>query len=157
AVLIVGVVVAGFAALLGHRLSSPGATTGFNGDFGPTILPTGPQPRVGAWREIALPRGIPDQMAGHFGVTPPTTAPDLLYGCYQAGDTPLAPEPRRLWRSEDSGRTWIALNAPAGSSPQQAGCYIEVSPGAPDAIFLNGNAGGASYYSLDRGDHWQVL
>jgi hypothetical protein len=34
---------------------------------------------------------------------------------------------------------------------------VEVSPGAPDAVFLNGNAGGPSYYSLDRGDHWQVL
>jgi len=54
AVLIVGAVVAGFAVLLGHRQSGPGATTGFNGDFGPTILPTGPQPQVGNWRQRNL-------------------------------------------------------------------------------------------------------
>jgi hypothetical protein len=156
AVLLIGVVV-GFAALLDHRQSALSATTSFNGDFGPTVLPTGPQPWVGNWRQISLPNGIPAQSSNHFAVTPQTSAPELLYGCYQAGNNPLAPEPRRLWRSEDGGHTWTTLNAPAGSSPQQEGCYVALSPGAPDAIFLNGNAGGLSYYSLDRGDHWQVL
>jgi Putative zinc-finger len=157
AVLIVSVVVAGFAALLSHRQYGPGVTTGFNGDFGPPVLPTGPQPQVGSWRQISLPDGVPTQSSGHFGVTPQTSVPDLVYGCYQAVSNPEAPEPRKLWRSEDGGRSWSALNAPAGASPQQEGCYIEVSPGAPDELFLNGNAGGESYYSLDRGDHWQVL
>jgi hypothetical protein len=157
AALIVGVVVAGFAALLSHRQAGPGATTGFNGDFGPPVLPTGPQPHLGQWRQLSLPDGVPQHSSERFGVTPQTSVPDLVYGCYQAGNDPQAPEPRKLWRSEDGGRAWTALNPPVGSSPPQAGCYIEVSPGAPDAVFLNGNAGGVSYYSLDRGDHWQVL
>jgi hypothetical protein len=157
AVLLVGMIVAGFAALLSHRQSGPGVTTGFNGDFGPTVLPTGPQPQVGHWRQTSLPNGVPDQLSASFGVTLQTSVPDLLYGCYQAGDNPLAPEPSRLWRSEDGGRSWATLNPPSGSSPQQTGCGVEVSPGAPDAVFLNGNAGGVSYYSLDRGDHWQKL
>ena len=157
AVLIVGVVVMGFAALLSHRQSGPDVTTSFNGDFGPTVLPTGPQPKVGNWRQISLPDGVPQKSSAQFGVTPQTSVPDLVYGCYQAVNNPQVPEPRKLWRSKDGGRTWTPLNTPAGASPQQAGCYIEVSPGAPDAVFLNGNAGGESYYSLDRGDHWQVL
>ena len=108
-------------------------------------------------RQTSLPDGVPQKSSAQFGVTPQTSVPDLVYGCYQAVNNPQVPEPRKLWRSKDGGRTWTPLNTPAGASPQQAGCYIEVSPGAPDAVFLNGNAGGGSYYSLDRGDHWQVL
>jgi hypothetical protein len=157
AVLFVGVVVAGFAALLSHRQYGRSATTDFNGDFGPTVLPTGPQPQVGHWRQTSLPNGVPDQSSASFSVTLQTSVPDLLYGCYQAEDNPLVPEPRRLWRSEDGGRSWAALTPPSGTEPQQAGCNVVVSPGAPDVVFLNGNAGGVSYYSLDRGEHWQML
>jgi hypothetical protein len=160
AVLIVGVVVLGFAALLNQRQSGLGAATAtptFNGDFGPTVLPTGPQPHIGQWRQLSLPDGVSQQSSAAFGVTLQESVSDLVYGCYQPYDNAQASQTRRLWRSEDGGRTWTALNAPAGTSLQQAGCYVETSRGAPDTVFLNGNAGGVSYYSLDRGDHWQVL
>ncbi|HEY7020234.1 MAG TPA: hypothetical protein VH349_03890 [Ktedonobacterales bacterium] len=157
AVLIVGVVVVGFAALLSHRQYGSGATTGFNGDFGPPVLPTGPQPQVGHWRPISLPNGVPDQLSSRFEMTPQTSVPDLLYGCFQQRDDAQAPGPLRLWRSEDEGRTWKGLSTPAGL---QNGCYLDVFPGAPDTVFVTGSAvskGDTTYYSLDRGEHWQPL
>src|SRR5262249_16872416 len=151
AVLIVGVVVVGFAALLSHRQYGPGVTTSFNGDFGPTVLPTGPQPRVGNWRQISLPDGVPAQSSGQFGVTPQTSVADPVYGCWQPITDPQTRGPAQMWRSEDEGRTWKALPTPAGLSPQQAGCYIETSPGAPDTVFLTVPLGSkadiATYYS----------
>jgi hypothetical protein len=157
AVLLIGVVVAGFAALLVQRQPGPGATTGFNGDYGPTVLPSGPQPQVGHWRTLALPSGISDQLALLFSVTPQTSVPDLLYGCFQQRDDAQAPGPLRLWRSEDEGRTWKGLSTPAGL---QNGCYLDVFPGAPDTVFVTGSTvskGDTTYYSLDRGEHWQTL
>jgi hypothetical protein len=162
------VVIAGFATLLSHRpstpsrLASPSATASFNGDFGPTVLPTEPQPQVGSWRTMSLPSGLPTEAARYFQVTPQPSVPDLVYGCYQSittssSTTPLTFGPQRVWRSADGGRSWTNVNAPAGLSSQQLGCDLKVSPGAPDTVFLNGDAGGAAYYSLDRGDHWKAL
>jgi hypothetical protein len=119
--LLIGVVVAGFASLFSHRLASPlglNGTSSFNDDFGPTVLPTGPQPQVGNWRQISLLDGIPAQSSYNFRMTPQTSVPELVCGCYLAGNPPQASEPRKLWRSGDGGRTWTALNAPAGTLPQ---------------------------------------
>src|SRR5262249_24125722 len=113
------------------------------------------------WRQISLPNGIPNQQAARFSVTPQTSVPNLIYGCWQPVTDPQMRGTAQMWRSEDQGRTWKALPTPAGLSPQQAGCYIETSPGAPDTVFLTVPLGDkadfATYYSLDRGEHWQTL
>jgi Putative zinc-finger len=136
AVLIVGVVVAGFAALLGHRQSRPGVTTG-------------PQPQVGDWRLLSTPSEAPNQASGgQFILTPQTSVAGLLYACWSE---PAPDGSALLWRSEDSGLHWKRLATPT-TAPTR--CYLEVSPGAPNTVFLDTTSSTPGYYSLDRGDHW---
>lgn len=157
AVLIIGVVVAGFAALLGHRQSGPGATTGFNGNFGPTVLPSGPQPQASKWLRVVFPAEIPDLAALYdtynggtgFTLTNQSSVAGLLYACWTSptlGGTAL------LWRSENAGDTWTRLDRPG-----DGGCFVSVSADAPDTVFLNASSSSPGYYSLDRGAHWTPL
>jgi hypothetical protein len=156
AVLIAGVVVVGFAALLSHRQPGPGATTGFNGDFGPTVLPTGPQPQISDWRALILPPDLPDLAAlfdaakgdTGFTLTAQTSAAGLIYACWAP---PTLDGPALLWRSEDSGLHWKRLTTPT-SAPTR--CYLVVSPGAPNTVFFDTTSSAPGYYSLDRGAHW---
>jgi len=156
AVLVVGVVVAGFAALLGQRQFGPGATTSVGDDFGPTVLPTGPQPQVGAWRALTLPPEMPNLAALYeatkgdtgFTLTAQTSVAGLLYACWAP---PTLNGSMLLWRSEDSGLHWKRLTTPT-SAPTR--CYLVVWPGAPDIVFFNTTSSAPGYYSLDRGDHW---
>jgi hypothetical protein len=159
AVMIVGVVIAGFAALLGHRQSGPGATTGLNYDFGPTVLPTGPQPQVANWRQIVRPTGAitnPDT----FRIVSQTSVPGLLYACAaraEGGAAEPKVELREMWRSEDGGRTWTFLDTPFAFPNDLGACQLGVSPGAPNTVFLPGSGIDDAHFSLDRGDHWQPL
>jgi hypothetical protein len=154
AVLVVGVVIAGFAALLGHR--QPGGSTGFNGDFGPTVLPTGSQPQISAWRALTLPPEMPNLAALYdatkgdtgFTLTAQTSVTGLLYACWSP---PMSDGSALLWRSEDFGLHWKRLATPT-TAPTR--CYLEVSPGAPNTVFLATTSSTPGYYSLDRGDHW---
>jgi len=159
AVLLVGVLVGSYFALFAHH--GPGGGTGYPGaptatpDYGPTVLPTGPQPRVSDWQLVPFPPGTPDraaQIAGVRGgaqVVAQPAVPGLLYAC----QLPLSDGgSARFWRSEDSGRAWTQLAVPQGTG----GCYMVVSPRDPDTIFLDG-VNPDAVYSLDRGDHWTLL
>ena len=136
AVLVVGVVVMGFAALLGHRQSRPGMTTR-------------PQPQVGDWRLLSMPSKVPDQASeGQFILTPQTSIAGLLYACWSE---PAPDGSALLWRSDDAGLHWKRLTTP---STTVTPCYLDVSPGAPNTVFFDTTSTSPGYYSLDRGDHW---
>jgi|GEM_PF-6754334 len=150
AVLVVSVVVAGFAALLSHRQSGG---------------PNGLQPHVGHWRLIAHPPGVPTETSGFndFAFVPQTSVPGLIYACWapRTADDTHTPITRQMWRSEDAGRTWKPLTAPAVSPTEPLACYLQVSPGAPNTVFLNildpNGPDIAVLFSLDRGEHWQRM
>jgi hypothetical protein len=130
AVLIVGVVIVGFAALLSHR--QLGGSTGFNGDFGSTVLPTGPQPQVENWRQIELPPHLLSPRDS-LRLTPQTSVPGLIYACAMRTEANTA-ETRALWRGEDDGRTWTLLDTPPAFPNDPGACQFDIWPGAPDAV-----------------------
>jgi hypothetical protein len=175
AIVILCALLGGYYAVMGMRGTLTGGQTG-NGPihYGPPVDPVGPMAHIGPWRTLTLPPGAPDraqQMAQPGAANGHPTGGAAIYeqpavaGLLYAISPPAGTTPTRMWRSEDAGRTWVAIALPAAMAalPTDAQVLFQVDARAPDTVFLWGNTAGAApgvrsqVYSLDRGATWHTL
>ncbi|HEX6797243.1 MAG TPA: hypothetical protein VF116_05975 [Ktedonobacterales bacterium] len=173
AVLILGVLVGGYYAVVASHAPSGTRTSSGAIYYGPPVDPAGPRASIGTWRTLTLPPGAPDhaqQIAQPGAGTGQPTGGVQIYeqpavaGLLYAVSPPAGAIPLRMWRSDDAGHTWKPLALPPSTAALPAGesaIRLVFDARAPDTVLFWGfnmsTVSSVRLYSLNRGATWHTL